>query len=250
MIDLVAFDMAGTTVRDDGLVLEAYRFALERHHIAYTEEALAARRGAAKLTVFRELVALQFAGEVGQKAERVAEAAFADFERRLDEAYRTGPLEPIPGAAETFAWLHAHGMKVALTTGFDSRLQRLILDRLGWGPDVVDACCASDQVPRGRPAPYMIFAAMQDAAVSDVRRVVVVGDTPLDLRAGVNAGAAGVVGVLTGAHGLETLGATRHTHLIPSVAELPELLRSEFRIRGDRPRAPSSRHPSPAGTVA
>jgi hypothetical protein len=32
-----------------------------------------------------------------------------------------------------------------------------------------------------------------------------------------------VIGVLNGAHGLETLGATPHTHLLPSIAELPGL---------------------------
>ena len=32
-----------------------------------------------------------------------------------------------------------------------------------------------------------------------------------------------VIGVLSGAHGLKTLGATPHTHLLPSVASLPRL---------------------------
>jgi phosphoglycolate phosphatase-like HAD superfamily hydrolase len=51
----------------------------------------------------------------------------------------------------------------------------------------------------------------------------VIGDTPLDLEAGSHARAGWVVGVLSGAHGIETLGATRHTHLLPSVAQLPAL---------------------------
>jgi len=51
----------------------------------------------------------------------------------------------------------------------------------------------------------------------------VVGDTPLDLQAASNARAGWVVGVLSGAHGLETLGATPHTHLLPSIAAMPRL---------------------------
>ena len=51
-----------------------------------------------------------------------------------------------------------------------------------------------------------------------------IGDTPLDLQAASNARAGWVVGVLSGAHGIETLGATPHTHLLPSIASLPKLL--------------------------
>jgi phosphoglycolate phosphatase-like HAD superfamily hydrolase len=76
----------------------------------------------------------------------------------------------------------------------------------------------------------MIFLAMERTGVHDARSVVVVGDTPLDLQAGTNAGAGGVVGVLTGTHGWQSLGAVRHTHLIPSVADLPALLRADFDV--------------------
>ena len=57
----------------------------------------------------------------------------------------------------------------------------------------------------------------------DVGRVAIVGDTPLDLQAAMNARAGWVIGVLSGAHGIETLGATPHTHLLPSVASLRKL---------------------------
>ena len=56
--------------------------------------------------------------------------------------------------------------------------------------------CGSD-VPAGRPAPYMIFRAMERLGVTDVARVLVAGDTPRDLEAGTNSGAAMVVGVLS-----------------------------------------------------
>ena len=58
--------------------------------------------------------------------------------------------------------------------------------------------------------------------------VGIIGDTPLDMQAGCAAGCCGVIGVLTGAHGIETLGMARHTHIIRSVADLPVLLEKEF----------------------
>ena len=80
-----------------------------------------------------------------------------------------------------------------------------------------------DDVAEGRPAPYLIFRAMEATGVSSVHRVANVGDTILDLRAGHNAGVRWNVGVLTGAHQRQLLESVPHTHLLPSVAELPSL---------------------------
>jgi hypothetical protein len=51
-----------------------------------------------------------------------------------------------------------------------------------------------------------------------------IGDTALDLQCGTNTGAGWVIGVLSGAHDLATLGRTPHTHMLPSIADLPLLL--------------------------
>jgi hypothetical protein len=45
---------------------------------------------------------------------------------------------------------------------------------------------------------------------------------------GTNAGCRGVVGVLTGPRPVEAWGVYRHTHVIPSVRELPRLIETEF----------------------
>lgn len=87
-----------------------------------------------------------------------------------------------------------------------------------------DVALASNDVPVGRPAPLLIYRAMQELDVHDVAKVAVVGDTPLDLLAANNARAGWAIGVLSGAHGAATLTRAPHTHLIPSIAELPELL--------------------------
>jgi phosphoglycolate phosphatase-like HAD superfamily hydrolase len=70
----------------------------------------------------------------------------------------------------------------------------------------------------------MLFHAMESARVNKVSETMAVGDTPLDLQAGSNAGLKGVVGVLTGAGTAEVLRREPHTHILPSVAGLPGLL--------------------------
>jgi phosphoglycolate phosphatase-like HAD superfamily hydrolase len=55
--------------------------------------------------------------------------------------------------------------------------------------------------------------------------VAVVGDTVNDLVSGTRAGAGIVAGVLTGAHDRATLSSAPHTHVLDSIAELPDVLR-------------------------
>ena len=112
---------------------------------------------------------------------------------------------------------------MALNTGFDRVVTNLLLSRLGWDRDLVDAVVCGDDVARGRPAPDMIFRCMKLTGVAGADSVANVGDTMLDLQAGYNAGMRWNIGVLTGAHERALMAAQRHTHLLGSVAELPAL---------------------------
>jgi phosphonatase-like hydrolase len=218
--ELVVSDFAGTTMKEEGAVLVAYRLALTEYDIPFTEDDLAARRGASKRAVFQELAARVRAPE---QVNEIAGRALAVFENALRREYESGPVKEIEGAGAAVAALRRAGVKVALTSGFERGVVDLLVRRLGWA-DQFDRVYASDDAPAGRPAPYLIYRAMIDLGVHDVGRVCVVGDTPLDLQAASNARSGWIVGVLSGAHGLETLGATPHTHLLPSIAGLPKLL--------------------------
>lgn len=217
-VALVVFDMAGTTIEDAGQVPEAFTTVLLGHGIAITANELNALRGASKRDAIRHFVALQSPADV----ERRTDAIFNAFREHLSGLFRAGGVKPVDGAAATFAWLRGRGTKVALNTGFDRTITELIVAAVGW-QSAVDAVVCGDDVAQGRPAPDLIFKAMERTAVADARRVMAVGDTVLDLRAGRNAGAGWVVGVLSGAHRRAQLEAEPHDHLIASVAELPAL---------------------------
>ncbi|MEO8127565.1 MAG: HAD hydrolase-like protein [Bryobacteraceae bacterium] len=95
-------------------------------------------------------------------------------------------------------------------------------------PPSSTASAASDDVTQGRPSPFMLFHAMEAAQVNNVAEVMAVGDTPLDLQAGTNGGLRAVVGVLSGAGTAENLRREPHTHILPSVAQLPALLATKL----------------------
>ena len=217
--ELLVSDLAGTLMLEEGAVADAYRAAFAAHDIDFTEDDILARRGASKLGVFRDLVARSYPAD---QVEGIARAGLEMFQSELDRAYREQPVEPIPGAGEALQSLHEAGIKLAVSSGFPRDLMLSLVERLGWA-ELFGTAVSGDDVPVGRPAPYIVFKGMMDLGVQDVHRVAVVGDTALDLEAGNRSGAAWVIGVLSGAHDVEKLGAIRHTHLLASVAALPEL---------------------------
>jgi len=222
-VELAALDMAGTTVDEAGLVY------------GVLDETVAAAVGASvppellsqwKGTSKREAIAGLLAALESDASEPAVDKVFAEFTDRLIGAYGDDPPAPFPGVVDALVEMRERGVRVALQTGYSAPIAHSILAGLGWqvGGDLVDALVTSDLVPASRPAPYLVFRAMEATGVTSTRRVLVAGDTPNDLAAGANAGAGYVVGVLTGSFDTVALGRERHTHLLPSVAQLPEIV--------------------------
>ncbi|MFF2137604.1 phosphonatase-like hydrolase [Streptomyces sp. NPDC058193] len=221
-LDLVVLDMAGTTVADGGLVEEAFSAAAEHlgvrpgsaehaAQLAYVR----ATMGESKISVFRHL----FGDE--EKARRANGAFEEAYGALVDE----GRIAALPGAREAVERLTAEGRTVVLTTGFARTTQDAILRALGWQDLVPLTLCPADAGGRGRPYPDMVLAAfLRTGAVDDVRRIAVAGDTSYDMLSGVRSGAGIVAGVLTGAHDKDQLARNGATHVLGSVAELPDLV--------------------------
>jgi phosphonatase-like hydrolase len=222
-IELVVFDMAGTTVSEGGAVYQCLRDTLEANGLEIREDALQEVKGMDKYEALRILI------ERSAMREQLLpglDAIHEDFVERMIEFYRADPaVGEAPGASETFSRLRRAGVKVALNTGFSRDIAQTLIDRLNWGRDeLIDASVTSDEVDRGRPHPDMIRRLMSKLGVSDPRRVAKVGDTPADLHEGKNAGCGLIIGVTQGSCAREQLEQSPHDYLIGTVAELPELL--------------------------
>jgi phosphonatase-like hydrolase len=216
---LACLDMAGTTVRDDGLVDQAFTVALESVGIDLDRDRLeSARRyvletmGQSKADVFAALL------EPAEAARATAEFALA-----YESLVASGRASAMPGATELFAALRAGGVAVCLTTGFAPSTRDALIEGLGW-TDAIDLALSPADVGRGRPEPDMILGAMARLGVPDAAAVAVVGDTTSDLEAGTRAGAGAVIGVLSGAHDRQTLSWAPHTALIEDITGLLGLL--------------------------
>ncbi len=226
-LDLVVFDIAGTTIRASDHVPAAFSEALANVGIKLSDQDIQAVRGKSK----REAIAALLQQDLD------ATEVYLDFKNILLQQYDEQGVEPIDGAEETFEWLRSRNIKTALTTGFDRDLAHLLIREVGWD-ERFDAVVCSDDVARGRPAPDLIFRAMEWTACENRNRVAAVGDTVSDLEAAGNAGVGWRIGVLSGAHDAERLKSCPHTDIISSIADLPGVLiggqvLSEFRLDVD-----------------
>jgi phosphonoacetaldehyde hydrolase len=96
--------------------------------------------------------------------------------------------ELVPGLLPTVSGLRGMGMRIGSTTGYNSLGAKLMRDeaaRHGFWLDSV--ICASD-VPAGRPHPWMCFRNAMELGTYPMSAMVKVGDTPLDVLEGLNAG--------------------------------------------------------------
>jgi len=237
-IRLVMFDMAGTTVCDRDEVLLCFAEACAQSGIMADASRLNALMGVSKLEVFQLLWREQLGLEADASAiESRAGQTFQIFRNILEGYYRTHPVEPTDGALELFGWLRERNILIALNTGFYRAVTDIILNKLGWlvGLDrnyvggvgsVIDYSIASDEVPLGRPEPFMIRKAMATFGIEDAKQVLKIGDTPVDLAEGRRAGCAASLAVTNGTHTRAALEVLDNDGLLDSLRMLPDWMRA------------------------
>ena len=101
----------------------------------------------------------------------------------------------------------------------------MIIERLGWlKDDVVDYVVSSNEVPEGRPQPFMIRKMMQQAGVDKSLQVIKIGDTEVDVMEGKNAGCIYSIGITTGAFTQEALEPYEPSFIFDNLQELIPLI--------------------------
>lgn len=218
MIELVVFDMAGTTVDEDNVVYKTVRAAINAAGYEFTQDQVqAAGAGKEKSQAIRDVLALDGADH----PESEIAAIFADFKQRLVKAYAELDVREYDGTSEVFAALHQRNIKVFLNTGYDRATAQGLIDKIGWqeGRDYDGLVTASDVV-NGRPHPEMIHKAAELSGVASHGAVVKVGDSQIDIEEGHNAGCGMTFAVTTGAQTAEQLRQANPTAIIDRLSEI------------------------------
>ncbi|HEY9641302.1 MAG TPA: HAD hydrolase-like protein [Coleofasciculaceae cyanobacterium] len=235
-VQLVVFDMAGTTVKDANEVEHCFDVAAKATGLQVDRDRLRALMGWSKKRVFQTLWSEQMDKADPQYPAQV-EASYQQFKTVLEHHYLTQPVQPTAGCLELFDWLKSQGIQIALNTGFYREVTNIILDRLQWNQgldgtymgsehSLIQASVTPSEIynQEGRPAPYMIQKAMYQLGILDPQTVIAIGDTPSDLQAGINAGCRLSLAVTNGTHTREQLEPHPHHGLLSSLSDLKEII--------------------------
>lgn len=94
----------------------------------------------------------------------------------------------IPGVFEVLVELRNRGIRIGASTGYFREAAETVARCGAEGGYIPDAATNSSDVAVGRPAPWMIYKIMEMLNIHPAASVVNVGDTPVDIETGLNAG--------------------------------------------------------------
>jgi len=193
-IQLVVLDWAGTTV-DFGSRAPAAAFSacLAAHGVEVSDEEAREPMGMNKRD---HLIAMLNAPSISARWEAANGSAWSESDvDTMYEEFIPLQLEAIqqhaqlvPNLLDVIAELCERGLKIGGTTGYFRAAAEAVADRAAQLGFVPDTNMCADDVPQGRPAPWMIYRIMERLGVFPPSTVVKLGDTAMDIRAGLAGG--------------------------------------------------------------
>ncbi|OZI10802.1 phosphonoacetaldehyde hydrolase [Bacillaceae bacterium SAS-127] len=202
-IKAVIFDWAGTTV-DYGCFapVQVFMQIFKEKGIEITIEEARQPMGLLKIDHIRAITDMPRIKELWeatydrQPQESDIEEMYGRFEEELF-AILPDYTTPVPGCLELMEKLRQRGIKIGSTTGYTSEMMQIVApgaEKQGYKPDYH---ITSDDVPAGRPYPWMCYMNAIELGVYPMSAMIKVGDTVSDMKEGRNAGM-WTVGVILG----------------------------------------------------
>jgi phosphoglycolate phosphatase len=217
-MDLIIFDLDGTLINSEAIILEAQYETFRR--CGRVHPGREAGLGIVGLTLdiaMAQLAGLAEPDDVLTETYRQVFGAMrvqAETDPSLDE-----PL--FAGVAETLAELKRHGgLKLGIATGKSRKGAEFIVARHGW-QGLFDTVQSADDAP-SKPHPGMILRAMAETGAAP-ERTAMVGDSSFDIEMAVAAGVVPVA-VSWGFQPVERLVGLGARHVLREFPELPAAL--------------------------
>lgn len=264
-VKAVIFDVSGT-VLDYGSrgPVAAFVELFARHGVAVSEAEARRPMGSHKKDHLWAMlsdpsICGRWAKASGQQPSReLLDKLYEEFPAIMKEVLERH-CDVIPGVPDITRQLRSRGIRIANTTGFDAGMMDNLKKYAAEAGYSTELWVTPDLVGQGRPYPWMAYYAARQLGVFPMSTFVKVGDTPIDVAEGHNAGMWTVSVVRSGSEvGLseqelktlssperdrllaaarQRLEATRPHYIIDTVAELmPIIDEVSSRInRGERP---------------
>jgi phosphoglycolate phosphatase len=218
MSRLIVFDMDGTILNS----LPLYTRMAEEYS---RQQGLPSPNMQEMLRGYGDPDAHDFGWNVSKEEQRKHLYAVLAMVDNLDYMQRY-PMQLFPSATDVINQLHQRGWDMAIVTSKPGRPLRLALEQNQIG-HYFKTVRTQDDVEAGRyrekPAPDKLISVMRELSYRPAQTVMV-GDTTMDIKMGVSAGAK-TVGVAWGAHAMEDLlEAGAHHVLRNDLSTLPEVI--------------------------
>ena len=217
-VKLLVFDMAGTTVNEQGIVYQTLYDTIKNFGLKISQEEISNWHGRNKYEVLNHYLTNdpKVCSEIRNSLK---DQLHSNFDNNLKERYcNSSNIELIhPQLPELFQKIQQKNIKIALNTGYSQEIQESIIRKLNMN-EFIDDYISSEQVKFGRPYPYMIHNLMERNEIECVQSVMKFGDTRNDILEGRNAICSSSVGVLSGSDNKEKL--KKANHILDSVMDI------------------------------
>lgn len=222
-IEMVIFDMAGTTINEDNIVYKTLQKAINNFGIEVDlAGVLEIGAGQEKLNAIQDIIT-----KYGNNADLdKADAVFQSFLTMLATAYEEFAIQAMTNAESVLIELRNKNVLVVLNTGYDKNTANFILEKINWRQFYhFDLLVTASDVKNSRPAPDMIHFAMNLFSIDDPKKVVKVGDSRIDIEEGKNANCLFSIGVTTGAQTKTQLQDASPDYIIDDLTDLFDILK-------------------------
>jgi phosphoglycolate phosphatase len=217
-MDLIIFDLDGTLINSEAIILGAQIETFSRHGLAHPGRE--AGLGIVGLTL--DIALMRLAGL--DKPDEALTETYRDVFGAMRRSAETDPAldEPLfAGVADVLAALASRpGLRLGIATGKSRRGADYIIARHGW-EGLFHTIQTADDAP-SKPHPGMILRAMAETGALPARTAMV-GDSSFDIEMAVAAGVTPVA-VAWGFQPAASLAALGARHVLADFGELPATL--------------------------
>ena len=218
-IKLLVCDMAGTTVKENGIIYKTIKNTLNNMGFNVTEDQMRGWKGKDKKEVLRTHISYHINGDITDLANRAEQILIKDLSRTYFENNNVSLIHY--DMFNFFKKLRSCGIKIALNTGYPLEFQEKLIQHLNM-EEYIDSYISSDKVKYGRPYPYMIYKLSEEFKLPTTDCIAKIGDTIPDMLEGKNAKCGLTIGTLSGAENYENL--SKHSDfVVNNIMDLDDL---------------------------
>jgi len=215
---MIVCDMAGTIIKENNIVYKTLYEVIKSFNDSLLQEDINKFKGFNKLEVIDHFVKKQ--GLPIRESRLLIKQSNNKFNSLLKEKYSVDKNVKLihmhlPNLLNA---LRDNDKKIVLNTGYNKEIQNILINKFSLNK-CIDDYISSEEVKVGRPYPYMIYNLMERNNIKNINQVIKIGDTPVDILEGRNAGCF-TIGVLSGASTYEELNAAGPNIIINDIMDI------------------------------